>query len=208
MLIQKEDNYREMTPQIALEILKKGNRRFVGKQMLERDLPKEAKLTSGGQHPFALVLNCIDSRVPAELIFDQGIGDIFNTRIAGNVINDHIIGCMEFSCKLAGAKLIVVMGHTSCGAVKGACDNVELGKFTALLKKLEPAIKSTITPEGTDRSSKNLDFVDRVAQKNVELTIENIKEQSHILNEMIENNEIALVGAMHDISSGIVRFEE
>ncbi|MBC8321048.1 MAG: carbonic anhydrase [Bacteroidetes bacterium] len=206
MLTENAASYSEMTPHLAIEILKEGNKRFADKKMLERDLPTEVKLTSNGQHPFAVVLNCMDSRVPAELIFDQGIGDIFNTRIAGNIINDDIIGSMEFACKIAGAKLIIVLGHTSCGAVKGACDRVKLGKLTGLLKKLEPAIITTITPKGTDRSSENNEFVNRVAQKNVELTIENIKNQSPVLNMMIENHEIKLVGAIYDISNGVVEF--
>ena len=206
MLTENAASYSEMTPHLALEILKEGNKRFADKKMLERDLPTEVKLTSNGQHPFTVVLNCMDSRVPAELIFDQGIGDIFNTRIAGNIINDDIIGSMEFACKIAGAKLIIVLGHTSCGAVKGACDSVKLGKLTGVLKKIEPAINSIITPKGTDRSSKNNDFVNQVAQKNVELTIENIKNQSPVLKVMIENHEIKLVGAMYDISNGMVEF--
>jgi len=207
MLLQNSNNKSAITAQEALEILKQGNTRFIKKQMINRDLPNEVKITSKGQKPFAVVLNCIDSRVVAELIFDQGIGDIFNTRIAGNIVNDDIIGSMEFSCKLAGAKLIVVLGHTSCGAVKGACDHVELGSLTGLLKKIEPAINSIKTPKGTDRSSKNLNFVNRVAQKNVELAMENVKQKSSTLNEMIENNDILLVGAMYDISTGKVTFE-
>ncbi len=206
-MLSKNSNNIEITAQKALEILKQGNLRFIKKQMNNRDLPNEAKITSGGQKPFALVLNCIDSRVPAELIFDMGIGDIFNIRIAGNIVNDDIIGSMEFSCKLADTKLIVILGHTSCGAVKGACDHVELGSLTGLLKKIEPAIDSIKTPEGTDRSSKNIEFVNQVAQKNVEMVMENITEQSKVLNKMIENKEVVLVGAMYDISTGRVTFE-
>jgi len=206
-MLSKNSNNIEITAQKALEILKQGNLRFIKKQMNNRDLPNEAKITSEGQKPFALVLNCIDSRVPAELIFDMGIGDIFNIRIAGNIVNDDIIGSMEFSCKLAGTKLIVILGHTSCGAVKGACDHVELGSLTGLLKKIEPAIDSIKTPEGTDRSSKNIEFVNQVAQKNVEMVMENITEQSKVLNKMIENKEVVLVGAMYDISTGRVTFE-
>ncbi len=206
-MLSKNSNNIEITAQKALEILKQGNLRFIKKQMNNRDLLNEAKITSEGQKPFALVLNCIDSRVPAELIFDMGIGDIFNIRIAGNIVNDDIIGSMEFSCKLADTKLIVILGHTSCGAVKGACDHVELGSLTGLLKKIEPAIDSIKTPEGTDRSSKNIEFVNQVAQKNVEMVMENITEQSKVLNKMIENKEVVLVGAMYDISTGRVTFE-
>ncbi len=206
-MLSKNSNNIEITAQKALEILKQGNLRFIKKQMNNRDLLNEAKITSEGQKPFALVLNCIDSRVPAELIFDMGIGDIFNIRIAGNIVNNDIIGSMEFSCKLADTKLIVILGHTSCGAVKGACDHVELGSLTGLLKKIEPAIDSIKTPEGTDRSSKNIEFVNQVAQKNVEMVMENITEQSKVLNKMIENKEVVLVGAMYDISTGRVTFE-
>lgn len=207
MLLQNSNNNSGISAQSAFEILKQGNQRFVEKRMQERDLPNEAKLSSKGQKPFAVVLNCIDSRVPAELIFDMGIGDIFNARIAGNIVNDDIIGSMEFSCKLAGASLIVVLGHTACGAVKGACDYVELGSLTGLLKKIEPAINSIKTTEGVDRSSKNLEFVNQVAKKNVELVMENIKQKSPVLNEMIENKEVILIGAMYDIETGKVSFE-
>jgi carbonic anhydrase len=172
----------------------------------KRDYNQQVQITKNGQFPFAFILNCIDSRVPAEIIFDQGIGDIFNARIAGNVVNEDILGNMEFACKLAGAKLIVVLGHTSCGAVKGACDHVELGNLTGLLKKIEPAINAIKTPEGTDRSSNNLDFVNEVAVKNVELTIKNIKHKSPVLTELIEKKEIEIVGAMYDIETGIVNF--
>lgn len=198
----------KITAKSALELLKEGNQRFVLKKMKKRNLPKEVNVASTGQKPMAVVLNCIDSRVPAELIFDQGIGDIFNARVAGNIVNDDIIGSMEFSCKLAGSKLIVVLGHTSCGAVKGACDHVKLGNLTGLLKKIEPAIDSIPTAYGDDRTSANPEFVDTVAKKNVELTMENIAKQSPVLNEMIENKEIVLIGAMYDISTGLVSFDE
>lgn len=197
----------KITPQSALKILKDGNNRFLKNQKVKRDFREEVRLTSTDQKPMAVLLNCIDSRVPAEIIFDLGIGDIFNARIAGNVINEDIIGSMEFSCKLGGSKLIVVLGHTSCGAVKGACDHVQLGSLTGLLKKIEPAIDAIPTPYGDDRSSANIEFVDTVAKKNVELTMENIKKQSPVLQEMIDKKEIALVGAMYDISTGVVSFE-
>lgn len=207
MLLQNQFPNHEMTPQLALNILKEGNIRFVENHMSEHDLPKEVKLTSMGQHPFALILNCIDSRVPAELIFDLGIGDIFNTRIAGNIINNDIIGSMEFACKHGDIKLIVVLGHTSCGAVQAACDQIKLGKFTDLLKKIEPALCSTPNSENDDRSSKNSKFVNNVAQKNVELSVESIKQASPLLKSMIENGEIFLLGAMYDLSNGKVTFD-
>jgi carbonic anhydrase len=206
MLSKSNNANRDITPEKAIEILKQGNKRFVENKLLKRDLLKEARLTSTEQNPFAIVLNCIDSRVHTALIFDMGIGDMFSIRIPGNVVNDDIIGSMEFACKIAGTKLIVVLGHTSCGAVKGACDRVKLGKLTGLLKKIEPAINSIKTDVGVDRSSENLEFVNRVVEKNVEISINNIRNQSPILNLMIEDKEIGLVGAIYDISTGKVKF--
>ncbi len=197
-----------MTPQKALEYLKDGNLRFQNNLRANRNLLQQVNETVDGQFPFATVLSCIDSRVSAELVFDQGLGDIFSIRIAGNFINEDILGSMEFACKLAGTKLIVVLGHTSCGAVKGACDHVRLGNLTALVKKIEPAVASVAEP--TDealRNSSNADFVDSVAHKNVEMSIQNIHQQSPILNEMEKKNEILIVGAMYDISSGQVEFD-
>lgn len=208
MLSKKNIPHTGITPQKAIEILKKGNKRFVENKLTKRDLLSEARLTSDEQNPFAVALNCIDSRVHTALIFDMGIGDMFSIRIPGNIVNDDIIGSLEFACKLANVKLIVVLGHTSCGAVKGACDNIKLGKLTGLLKKIEPAINSIDTPEGTDRSSENNEFVNLVVEKNVELTMENIYNQSPILKEMLENKEIGLVGAIYDISTGRVDFGE
>jgi len=195
-----------MIPLKALQLLKEGNQRFVNDQRIERDLSKEISLTSNSQFPFATVLSCIDSRVTPNIIFDLGIGDLFNVKIPGNIINDDIIGSLEFACKIVGSKLVVVLGHTSCGAVRGACDHVKLGKLTGLLDKIEPAILAIKTPAGTDRSSNNLDFVDKVALKNVELTIENIKSQSEILRKMYTSGEIMIEGAMYDIGTGVVRF--
>ncbi len=205
-ITQTKHTQSEMTPSKALQILKDGNERFIDGRSLKRDYQEQIKITSTGQYPFAIILNCIDSRLPAEILFDQGIGDIFNVRIAGNVVNEDILGCMEFACKLAGVKLIVVLGHTSCGAIKGACDHVELGNVTGLLKKIEPAINAIKTPEGTDRSSNNLDFVNDVARKNVSLTMDDIRKKSPVLNEMIRNKEIDMVGAMYSIETGIVNF--
>jgi carbonic anhydrase len=196
----------KLTPQQAKQILIEGNHRFVENRQAKRDLADQVQKTATGQFPFAVVLNCIDSRVPSEIVFDQGIGDIFAARVAGNFVNEDILGSMEFACKVAGSKLVVVMGHTACGAVKGACDNVELGNLTGMLKKITPAVNAVKTPEGTDRSSANNEFVDKVAEKNVELTIQNIQQQSQILNEMHKNGEIDIVGAMYSVQSGKVSF--
>ncbi|HBL78708.1 MAG TPA: carbonic anhydrase, partial [Aequorivita sp.] len=165
--------------------------------------------TSDGQFPFATILSCIDSRVSAELVFDQGLGDIFSIRIAGNFVNEDILGSMEFASKLAGTKLIVVLGHTSCGAIKGACDDAKMGNLTGMLAKIKPAVESVSEPKDEgQRNSKNLDFVDAVAEKNVTLTIDNIRNMSPILKEMEDNNEIDIVGAMYDINTGAVSFFE
>src|SRR5690606_1135490 len=165
--------------------------------------------TSEGQFPFATILSCIDSRVSAELVFDQGLGDIFSIRIAGNFINEDILGSMEFASKLAGTKLIVVLGHTSCGAIKGACDHARLGNLTALIKKIEPSVEAVKEPSDENlRNSKNLEFVDKVAEKNVNLAMTNIRKQSPVLAEMEKNGEIKIVGAMYDVSNGEVVFYE
>ena len=195
-----------VTPELAREMLEKGNERFVKGEPLNRNFEQQIQDTTEGQHPFAVVLSCIDSRVPAEIVFDQGIGDIFSARVAGNFVNDDLLGSMEFACKLAGSKLIVVMGHTSCGAIKGACDQVALGRLTQMLEKLTPAVDGTSSKPDEDRSSKNLGFVNKVAQKNIELTIENIQTQSQVLNEQIQNGTVDIVGAMYDVASGKVTF--
>ena len=168
----------QISPTDALTLLKKGNERFLTNQAVGRNLLDQVSDTQSGQYPFACVLGCIDSRVPSELVFDQGIGDIFNVRIAGNFVNTDILGSMEFACQVAGSKLIVVLGHTSCGAIKGACDRVELGNLTSLLKNFDPVLDS-VAYEG-DRSSKNKEFVDRVTEKNVHDTVANIKKESTV----------------------------
>ncbi len=195
----------QITPKKALEILKEGNHRFVNNLKLHRDLLEQVNATSEGQWPFATILSCIDSRTSAELIFDQGLGDVFSIRIAGNVVNTDILGSMEFACKVAGSKLIVVLGHTKCGAVKGACDHVEMGNLTELLSKLQPAVyEEQQTKE--ERSSKNSEFVENVAQINVKRTVKSILQRSHILAEMIENGEIGIIGAMYNVETGDVEF--
>ena len=198
-----------ITPKKAIEMLKEGNARFMANREVERDLLEQVAETSTGQYPFATILHCIDSRVSAELVFDQGIGDIFSIRIAGNFVNDDILGSMEFACKLAGTKAIVVLGHTSCGAVKGACDDAKLGNLTGLLDKLKPAVEAVELPKDpAERNSKNIDFVNNVAEKNVYLTISNIRERSQVLNDMEDFGDIAIVGAMYDIKDGSVTFYE
>ncbi|MBU2907183.1 MULTISPECIES: carbonic anhydrase family protein [Arenibacter] len=198
-----------MTPNKALQYLKEGNQRFQGNLKANRNLLEQVNDTSEGQFPFATILSCIDSRVSAELVFDQGLGDIFSIRIAGNFVNEDILGSMEFACKLAGTKLIVVLGHTSCGAIKGACDHARLGNLTALINKIEPAVEAVTEPtEENLRNSKNLEFVDKVAEKNVHLTMGNIRKNSPVLTEMEENGEIKVVGAMYDVSNGEVVFYE
>lgn len=194
-----------ITPTSALSLLNDGNKRFMNNLKVNRNLLQQANETSDGQHPFAVILSCIDSRTSAELIFDQGLGDIFSVRIAGNIINEDILGSLEFGCKIAGAKIIVVLGHTKCGAVKGACDQVEMGNLTALLSKIQPAVydERTVTE---NRNSANDDFVEKVAAINVKKTVHAIIERSPILKEMIQAGTIGIVGGTHDIKTGEVRF--
>ena len=209
MKAQTKETQTSMTSEKSLQELKEGNKRFQANQKADRNLKEQVADTSGGQYPFATILSCIDSRVSSELIFDQGIGDIFSARIAGNFVNDDILGSMEFACKLAGTKLIVVLGHTACGAVKGACDDAKLGKLTGMLEKIKPAVKSVSEPEDPNlRNSSNIEFVNKVAEKNVHLTIDKIKADSEVLAAMVKNNEIKIVGGMYDIQSGAVTFYE
>lgn len=194
-----------INPSMALELLKEGNSRFVSNLKVNRNLLQQANETSDGQHPFAVILSCIDSRTSAELIFDQGLGDVFSVRIAGNILNEDILGSMEFGCKVAGAKIIVVLGHTKCGAIKGACDHVEMGNLTALLTKIRPAVDDETTTK-ENRNSSNADFVENVAKINVQRTVKAIQERSPILKEMIAKGEIGIIGGTHDISNGEVMF--
>jgi carbonic anhydrase len=198
---------KEITPALALELLKNGNERFVSNLKANRNLLEQVNQTRDGQWPFATILSCIDSRTSAELIFDQGLGDIFSIRIAGNIVNTDILGSMEFACKVAGSKLIVVLGHSKCGAVKGACDHVEMGNLTELLSKLQPAVYSEKeTTNSEKRNSGNSEFVENVAAINVRRTVNNVIERSYILEQMIEKGEIGIVGAMYDIETGKVEF--
>jgi carbonic anhydrase len=194
------------TPQQAYDKLKAGNARFISGNTVHRNLHTQVKETSKGQYPFATVVSCLDSRTSTELIFDQGIGDVFNARVAGNIVNPDILGSLEFASKAAGSKLIAVIGHTKCGAIKGACDNVELGNLTGLIDKIEPAVAATASAKGEDRSSKNYGFVDRVAETNVRKTMANIRSNSPILKQMEKDGLIKIVGGMYDIETGKVTF--
>jgi len=187
-----------MTPQDALAKLRAGNARFAAGQSRARNLPAEVRATAAGQYPFAVIVSCLDSRAPVELLFDQGIGDLFNARVAGNVLNDDILGSLEFACKVSGSKLIVVLGHSNCGAIKGAVDGVELGKLTGLLDKIKPAMAKV--PEIVQpRSAKNDEFVQKVAEANVLLVMQQIREQSSILREMLDAGNIGLAGGVYKI---------
>ncbi len=198
-----------VTPQKALEFLKEGNQRFINNLKINRNLLQQANETRDGQWPFAAILSCIDSRTSAELIFDQGLGDIFSIRIAGNVINTDIMGSLEFACKIAGSKLIVVLGHTNCGAIKGACDQVEMGNLTELLSKIQPAVyQETITTEPDKRNSNNVSFVENVANLNIRRSVNAIISRSYILEHLVEQGEIAIIGAKHLLETGEVVFLE
>lgn len=207
MRTHTKETQEELTPSLALQILKEGNARFVNNIKAHRDLLEQANVTSAGQFPFAAILSCIDSRTSAELIFDQGLGDIFSIRIAGNILNEDILGSMEFSCKLSGSKLIVVLGHTKCGAISGACDNVELGHITGLLEKIKPAIELEKTTD-EERNSSNQNFVRNVTKNNIHIVVDMIRQQSPILVEMEQAGEIKIVGGLYDLDNGQVTFFE
>ncbi|MDG1758075.1 MAG: carbonic anhydrase family protein [Schleiferiaceae bacterium] len=207
MKTHTKETQATMTPDKSLNYLKEGNIRFLNNIKANRDLLGQVNHTSNGQFPFATILSCIDSRVSAELVFDQGLGDIFSVRIAGNFVNEDILGSMEFACKLAGTKLIVVLGHTSCGAIKGACDDVKLGNLTNMLANIKPAVAAVREPKDTNyRNSRNIEFVDNVATKNVQLTIARIMDESPVLAEMQNNGEIKIIGAIYDINTGAAKF--
>ena len=204
-ITQSKETQSALTPNQAIEMLKEGNKRFVENQRINRNLNEQVNSTSTGQFPFAALVSCIDSRVPAEVVFDQGIGDIFSARIAGNFVNEDILGSLEFACKVAGSKVVVILGHTLCGAIKGACDDAKLGNLTGMLTKIKPAVEA-VTDETEDRSSKNTSFVNKVVRKNVEMTIQNTLDMSPVLREMKDNGEIDIVGAIYDLSDGKVTF--
>lgn len=195
-----------LTPDQALQLLKDGNARYVAGESIERDLIEQQRATAGGQFPFAVVLSCLDSRSAPEVVFDQGVGDLFVGRVAGNVVDTNLLGSFEFATAAAGSKLIVVMGHTACGAVKGACDGVELGNLTALLDEIEPAIDAVSTPVGTDRSSANTEFLNRVIETNVRMQVNELLRRSDVVRGLVEAGQVQVVGAIHDLATGEVRF--
>lgn len=205
MWAHTKESQEKITPQIALEFLKEGNLRFVNNLKADRNLLKQVNQTSEGQFPFAAILSCIDSRTSAELIFDQGLGDIFSIRIAGNIVNDDILGSMEYACKIAKSKLIVVLGHTNCGAVISACNNQEIGHITTLLKKIKPAIESEVTVI-KERNGDNADFVTKVSINNVRQTIRQIREQSSIIRNLENNGDIIITGGLYSVETGLVTF--
>lgn len=193
-----------ITPENALQMIKDGNHRFVTNLKMNRNLLQQVNDTSDEQYPFAFILSCIDSRTSAELIFDQGLGDIFSCRIAGNILNEDILGSMEFACKVAGAKLVMVLGHSECGAIKGACNNVKMGNLTGLLKKIQVVVKR-VSKMG-QVNTKSQDFVELVSKENVKNVLKNIPKKSKIIRDLIKDKKIIIVGAMYDISSGKVDF--
>ena len=202
MITQTKQSQENTSPKQALHILKDGNNRFEQNIKSQRDLSVQVKETSVGQYPFAAILSCIDSRVPAELVFDQGIGDIFSVRVAGNIVNEDILGSLEYSCKVAGSKIIVVLGHTKCGAVNAACNKVELGNITPLLEKIT-AVDHII---GEGKGELNSENIELVGIENIKNSIEQIKSESPILLEMLNNDEISIVGAIYDVATGKVDF--
>jgi carbonic anhydrase len=209
-----DDHYRTfdqeaqaaLNPAEALQLLKEGNARYVAGESIDRDLLAQQKATSSGQYPFAVVLSCLDSRSTPETVFDQGVGDLFVGRVAGNVVNTDLLGSFEFATAAAGSKLIVVMGHTSCGAVKGACDGVELGNLTALLDEIEPAMDAVSTPAGADRSSANTEFVNKVIETNVRMQVNELLRRSDVVRGLVDEGKVKVVGAVHDLATGEVRF--
>ena len=200
-----QDMQKQLTPAAVLQSLKDGNKRFVDGKLTDRDYSNQMHETSHGQYPEAIILSCIDSRVPVEIVFDRGIGDVFVARVAGNIENPDILGSMEYSCKVTGAKLILVLGHTHCGAVKSAVDDVKLGNITGLLERIMPSVQSFPDYKG-EKSGKNYEFVDMVGKKNVSETIDNIRKESPILKEMEDKGEIKIVGGFYDLETGKVEF--
>jgi carbonic anhydrase len=194
----------QITPLQALERLKEGNKRFTEGKTLSRNFLKQVKETSEGQSPYATILSCMDSRTPSEIIFDQGLGDVFNIRIAGNIVNDDIIGSLEFGSTVIGSKLILVLGHTDCGAIKGAIDGVKLGKLTGLLEKIKPAIDSVKT--SGERNSGNKEFVKMVSKNNISIVINSIKSASSLIKQLEDGGELILTGGIYNTSTGEVVF--
>lgn len=205
MKTQSQETQKNLTPELAYTILKDGNKRFVNNLKANRNLLEQVNERSAGQFPFATILSCMDSRTSAELIFDQGLGDIFSIRVAGNVLNDDVLGSMEFGTKVVGTKIILVLGHTKCGAVVGACDHVELGKLTQLLNKIKPAIEKEVETD-TNRSGSNDQFVERVTINNIKMVMEQIRAESPIIAELEDQGQLKIVGGLYDVKSGEVTF--
>lgn len=195
-----------LTPMDVVQRLKDGNQRFVTGQAVSRDFMAQVRETAGGQYPMAAVLGCIDSRVPHEIVFDKGVGDIFSARVAGNFVNTDILGSLEFATAVAGSKVVVVLGHTECGAVKGACDHVELGNLTATLSNIAPAVYAVGDAVPGERSSQNKDYVQAVAHENVEMTVRNVVERSPVMHGLVEDGKLIVIGAMHNVATGEVEF--
>lgn len=207
MRTHSKETQNSLTPQTALQILKEGNERFVNNLKANRNLLQQVNETSTGQFPFATILSCIDSRTSSELIFDQGLGDIFSIRIAGNILNEDILGSMEFATKIVGTKVIVVLGHTKCGAIVGACNHVEMGNLTTLLNKIQPAIFNE-KETAENRTGTNAEFVNNVTKINVQLTIDRIRRESPIIAELEQQGHIKIVGGLYDVETGGVTFNE
>ena len=207
MRTHNKETQMSLTPDKALDILKEGNDRFVNNLKANRNLLQQVNETSAGQFPFATILSCIDSRTSAELIFDQGLGDVFSIRVAGNILNEDILGSMEFATKLAGTKIIVVLGHTKCGAIAGACNHVELGNLTTLLNKIQPAIEHETTTK-ENRNGSNAEFVKNVTALNVKLTIDRIRKESPVVVELEKEGKIKIIGAMYEVETGKVNFHD
>ncbi len=202
------EEQQKLTPDEVIQSLKEGNKRFVSGDLTMRNHSKLIRDAISGQYPKAVVLSCVDSRVPVEDVFDKGIGDMFVARVAGNIVNEDILGSMEFSCKVSGAKLVLVIGHAYCGAIKGAIDRVEMGNLTTLLKKISPAVENCSCHYPGLKTSENPEFVDLVVRENIRLTIDNIRQQSPILREMEAEGEIKILGAYYNMDNGEVVFYE
>ncbi|UOQ81590.1 carbonic anhydrase family protein [Hymenobacter taeanensis] len=208
MRTHTKETQNSLTPDLAAEILKEGNDRFVNNLKADRNLLQQVNETMNGQHPFATILSCMDSRTSAELIFDQGLGDIFSIRIAGNILNEDILGSMEYATKVVGTKVILVLGHTKCGAIVGACNHVQLGNLTSLLEKIQPAIDAEKETTAEHRTGTNPDFVNRVTENNVHLTIAQIKRDSPVIAQLVADEQIKIIGGIYNVETGKVTFYE